>query len=678
MIVGKEPIRMEKQDCYKKKEESGFRLPWGISLSAKEIIGMILLAVLLTACLGSVLNPLTEAFMPETAVTVQRVDDTEGKNVTILYEEYEENADEFFLQLKKANEESGNPWEYVQGEPGKSWTMLVDTPDCGALTIGTRATPRKYLTLLCNRAGGVVEVISSYGAVTVDTYRDQDESEIQRVYLFEHSRRIYMLKIAAYGIAFAVVLALMTVLFLLFKYRITVPGWLLKPIGLLDFLLCGLILFGTAVALYKIGIPNYLQVGDETAYWQTTLLHEGRLDLDYLSGLFAPRGYWCYIPQTIAQMTGKALSVDAVIIWQLLLAISWSLFVCGIFPGLYKRLSGKEACRLHLLPVMLVLLTTWRQLLTSVLMDAFGMIAFFAFLYYMESIYEDSGWRKAGLLAGFFASVACSFRPANMIGVAGIFLFEVFSRREKKNDYKKLTESLAIGILAFVIGCVPQFAINYNRGHVGLLPYDHEGAWLGSSVTEWSSDYAMSHGNIAYPLLATDDQMLTMKNKLYNNDSSLTMEQLFDVYMYSPVETMMLIVKKLLIGFDQKTNIAHPGDGAVPWRETQGMLFSLWNYFILFSGVFVLLKSERVTKREKWIAGLVIGLLVLPETFMKIEWRYIMAGYFMIYYFFTFAFVGPLVQERREREWLFEKTDYLPGLAVFMFAYLTMSFMFLA
>jgi magnesium-transporting ATPase (P-type) len=194
----------------------------------------------------------------------------------------------------------------------------------------------------------------------------------------------------------------------------------------------------------------------------------------------------------------------------------------------------------------------------------------------------------------------------------------------------------------------------------------------------WSSDWALANGNIAYPLLATDDQMRTMKNKSYNNETPLSLEQLLDIYMESPVETLMLIAKKLVIGFDQKTNIAHPGDGAVPWRETVGMIFSLWNYFVLFSGMYAFCKNKEIVAKEKWMAGLVFVLTVLPQTFMKIEWRYVMIGYFLIYYFFAFYFVGPLLQERKKRRTLLMQTDYLMKLSIFMFVCLTLSFLFLA
>ena len=78
------------------------------------------------------------------------------------------------------------------------------------------------------------------------------------------------------------------------------------------------------------------------------------------------------------------------------------------------------------------------------------------------------------------------------------------------------------------------------------------------------------------------------------------------------------------------------------------------------------------------MAGLIMVLTVLPQTFMKIEWRYIMIGYFVIYYFFAFYFMEPLLLERRKRRTLLLQTDYLMKLSIFMFTCLTLSFLFLA
>lgn len=650
-------------------------LPTGKTLS-----GIVLLSVLLTACLCSVINPISEGLLPTKSVTISRVDNEPGRQVTILYEDYAENEDELFMELKEANSQNGNGWEFVQGVKSFTWTRLVDTPESNGITISSKISPRKYITFLCNRGGGIVE-ISIDGKITlIDTYKDQEQSDILRYYVFGDFKRIVLVKAVLYSVSFVLVFVLMCLLAHLIGKSITVPEILEKPIGKAEYLLCAGLFFGVSLILYYvIGIPNYLQAGDEMAYWITgiNIVYEKGFSLDYLSKLFSLRGYWCYIPQSLAILIGKELSFDASVVWILFLSSLWSWFVCGILPGMYRRMTGKETTRVHLIPIIVIMLTTWRMLLTSVMMDGLGMVMFFAFVFFLLGTFEEKNRILSGAAAGFCASVSCSFRAAHIIGVVGVFLYlliECFRRKE----LRRTVAGISFFGLTFFLVCIPQLFINLRAGHIGIFPYDQDGVYYGQSVRTWSSDYAMAHGNVAYPLLATDDQMLSMKSSRYDNDSIMTMEQLFDIYADSPIESIMLIVKKLFIGFDQKTNIAFPGDGEVPWRETSGMLFSLWNYFVLLSGIYVLFRDKEVNQKEKWIAGLIFLLLVIPETFMKIEWRYVLSGYFIIYYFFSYHFVVPLFRDQQERVKLARETNYLSYLAVLMFACLTLSFMFLA
>ncbi|MBE5870817.1 MAG: hypothetical protein E7294_06125 [Lachnospiraceae bacterium] len=647
--------------------------------SQKGRIGFFLLILLIMACLGDVVNPIAQKLLLPVPVTIQRTDQTAGRNVTILYEEYEHNPDELFLELKEENDAESHAWKYTKGDLGKSWTMLSDTPGSTALTITTKRSPRKYLTLLCNRGGGIVQIQAGEKVITVDCYKDQEKSEICRVYLFEHDRRLILVKIAIYSVVFLLVFVGALILADLFLNKTSMSDFFLAPPKKADIAGCFAILFGIAVYQYKVeGIPNYLKVGDEAGYWKTTLFQNGKLDLDFLAAQFSPRGYWCYVPQTIAKEIGERIGIDPSILWMLMVTFSWSILIMAFFPKLYQRMTQKQARRLQVIPFVIILLTTWRQLLTCVLMDAYGMMAFWFFLYGLFQFLED---KKAvtAVWTGISASVACSFRSAYFVGIIGFVVYAlILLWKEKKETHKKAVIGMLAGAAAFVIICLPQLAINLHRDHAGLLAHDNPHAYYDRYVTLWSSDWALANGNIAYPLLATDDQMRTMKNKSYNNETPLSLEQLLDIYMESPVETLMLIAKKLVIGFDQKTNIAHPGDGAVPWRETVGMIFSLWNYFVLFSGMYAFCKNKEIVAKEKWMAGLVFVLTVLPQTFMKIEWRYVMIGYFLIYYFFAFYFVGPLLQERKKRRTLLMQTDYLMKLSIFMFVCLTLSFLFLA
>ena len=179
-------------------------LPTGKTLS-----GIVLLSVLLTACLCSVINPISEGLLPTKSVTISRVDNEPGRQVTILYEDYAENEDELFMELKEANSQYGNGWEFVQGVKSFTWTRLVDTPESNGITISSKISPRKYITFLCNRGGGIVE-ISIDGKITlIDTYKDQEQSDILRYYVFGDFKRIVLVKAVLYSVSFVLVFVLM-------------------------------------------------------------------------------------------------------------------------------------------------------------------------------------------------------------------------------------------------------------------------------------------------------------------------------------------------------------------------------------------------------------------------------------------------------------------------------------
>ena len=63
---------------------------------------------------------------------------------------------------------------------------------------------------------------------------------------------------------------------------------------------------------------------------------------------------------------------------------------------------------------------------------------------------------------------------------------------------------------------------------------------------------------------------------------------------------------------------------------------------------------------------------------MKIEWRYIIAGYIALYYCFAFHFVGDAMEKADGRRAILQESNYLAGLAIFSFLYLTCSFTLLA
>lgn len=652
---------------------------------SREIAGLLLLAMLVSFCMKDVVNQWADSLLPMKSLTVSAMENDGDRSVTIVYEG---NDNEFFPQLKEASGAAETGWAYVEGEPGVRWTSLTLPPQSGQVTVKVKCSPRYYVTFFENREGGVLKLSNDKETIIHDCYKDVDNTELNRLFPFQHSKVLLLIKTVVYIALFMLLSLLFFTVDWFLKSKGNAGGriaaYFRKPITAVDFFICWVGLFVLAVYIYKVvGIPNYIHMGDEGSYWEELILNNGKWDVEMLAVRFAPRGYWCYIPQSIAHYIGDALSIDSSIVWMLIPSAVISWLSVYILPGLYALIGrGGKARKLHIIPVVVLMVTIWREYLTCVATDLFGLAFLFAGVCYIMCFFKTGKWTSA-VLAGTTASIAVSFRTANLPGLLAVAVYGLIATAMRRRKAGALTlcriaVGVAVGLFSFVVVCLPQLQVNLYRNHPGLLPYDHDQAYRGRSVTAWSSDYAMTNWNIAYPLEATDDQMHTMKDSAYVKEVPLNMEQLLDTYMESPLETVMLIGKKLIIGFDKKTNIAYPNPGpGVPWRETKGMLFSLWNYFVLFSGLYALFRS-RTTRKEKAISILVLVFLVLPETFMKIEWRYVFAGYMMLYYFFSYHFMNDVILSRDRRVAILENSGFLVAFVLFAVAYFTCSFTLLA
>lgn len=138
-------------------------------ITKRETVGLIILAVLLTATLRTGVNMLVDRMLPMEEVTIRRADNVAGRCIFILYEEYAENKDELFLALKEENEKSNAKWEYVESDRNESWTMLYSTDESSEITVSTKLNPRKYVTFMANAKGGAVEIESSKGKLVYNT-----------------------------------------------------------------------------------------------------------------------------------------------------------------------------------------------------------------------------------------------------------------------------------------------------------------------------------------------------------------------------------------------------------------------------------------------------------------------------------------------------------------------------
>lgn len=653
--------------------------------SVKEFICIFLFAVMITCLFKDGVNGLVEKLLPESEVTVitenKKHSAAKGTKVQLLFDG---KGGDLFETCNKAAKKKD--WVYVEGVYGESWTSLTSNSAGSTFTFHTKRTPNAYIQFSIIKTGGAVSVETSKEKQLIDTSSAGNEQEagVIRVYPFKDSHLKLFLQFFIYIILFAAILILLlSANFYLKNNIILIPQFLKREVRIGDIFWIWLLLYFMAIINYKvIGIPNYLQIGDEFSYWNSSLLHNGEINLKYLASEFSFRGYWCYVFPTIAKGIGSILHVDSIIVYLIFPSIFISVLSAFILPNLKKILCDKSAMVLETVCFLLVFLYSWAFCLTSVLMDLFGLVTLFACILFLLSYYKKEKFVHASV-AGIMGAMSCSFRLANIYVIYGFVIILVADKLIKKfkNEVKCFDKhfgtGVVIGIVSFLIIMTPQFVINSERGHLGFLPYDGDAAIDERSLIATSADIALTTGSVAIPMYVSDDQMLTMKPRLYDSNSPLTMTQLFDVFAESPLESFMYISKKILIGFDQKTNVAYPYM-TPEWRSSSGMTYSFINYFVLFSSVYMLFFAKKINKDERKVAALLFLTNVLPQTFTHMEWRYIIASYTMLYYIFAFRYMSDIVLETKEYKKLAEKDNYLPFMVIMMFFMFCASFSFCA
>lgn len=650
--------------------------------SVKEFICIFLFALMISCLFKDGVNGLVEKLLPESEVTVttenKKHSAAKGTKVQLLFDGKGGNL---FEACKKAARKKD--WVYVEGVYGESWTSLTSNSEGSTFTFNVKRTPNAYIQFSIIKAGGAVSVETSKEKQLIDTSsasNGQEAGEI-KVYPFKDSHLKLFLQFFIYFILFvAILVLLLSANFYLKNNIIHIPQFLKREVRIGDIFWIWLLLYFMAIINYKvIGIPNYLQIGDELSYWNSPLLHNGEINLKYLAGAFSFRGYWCYVFPAIAKGIGSILHVDSIIVYLIFPSIFISVLSAFILPNLKKILCDKSAMVLETVCFLLVFLYSWTFCLTSVLMDLFGLVTLFACILFLLSYYKKEKFVHASV-AGIMGAMSCSFRLANIYVIYGFVMVLIAYKLIKKirewngklNFDKHFGTGIIIGVFSFLLIMIPQFIINSERGHFGFLPYDGENALDGRSLIATSADVSLTIGSVVNPMYFSDDQMLTMKPRLYDSNSPLTMTQLFDVFAESPLESFMYIAKKIFIGFDRKTNVQYPYM-TPEWRSSSGMTYSFINYFVLFSGVYIVL-CKKINKDERKVVALLFLTNVLPQTFTHMEWRYIITSYTMLYYIFAFHYMSDIVLETKEYKRLAEKDNYLPFMVIMVFFMFCVSF----
>ena len=377
--------------------------------------------------------------------------------------------------------------------------------------------------------------------------------------------------------------------------------------------------------------------GDQGYYWKLgSYLFKDQYE-EILKGSYTFRGYITFVIPAIAQILGYYLKINSHWLFTMINNFFIVILLGYIVPEIHNQLSDKKAKNYQILILFLIFSFFWKGVYYSVLFDIFGA----TFLLWMILKILKLKTKKDIFVAGIFGGIATLCRGNYVWTVMILFLIKIAYELFKN---KKVS---LINIFLFWSGiiliCLPQIKINYDLGHIGLFPFDRVGSYVpGEKVTVFLINESMRNFFLTYPMGLGDrtSQQILIN---FSQGARLTMNQILSAFIYSPIETIIVIVKKIFLALDTRTNESYPSE---LWELT---FYSLVNYFIIATSLFFL-KDKVFTKKEKVLGILLFISAILPQTIMTVEWRYYIVLYFIVYYIFVFKFVSLIEQKEKFSE----------------------------
>lgn len=664
----------------------------------KNTFCLLFLSFMICSIMHSYINPAIDSIMPNKTVTLKVLDTQSGNHEIWLADDSAgyNLFQTFYLDADLKQWEYRDATEYQYSE-----NMLVSYGENvgDSIIFSAPIKSNAYILFWNHPLGGKVLIQVDDKEYTIDTY--SETGEFSRFYPFQESYLPFIARMITYFILIIAVFLVLTYIYGYIRHKrkpsalstVRFKAWYILPLWIA--------LFAYAVVQYRRGIPNYLVLGDDIYYWSLDLFNEGTIFNIFspewgqyvATKIFAARGYCCHLFSSLAHMAGRWTNIDAIYFYFIATSAAFACLVGYIFPELYYLIRGKKASILQVGISLIIVLFFWNGMLTAVLAD---MISSIAYLLGIVMFVKGIKSRKAryALVAGASISFAINcrtaFQYAIYLVIVGWIVFKIYKYITCTDKNKSVITALKsekvifqaslIALLSFIIVAFPQYQINKAKEHIGLFPFDYEGAWaLGNdpddtTLLEFHTNGALRTAYTGYPIQVADDQMRTIKNDVFNHEDFLQVPQTLRVYANSPLESMQYLVKKIVLAFDIKTSVAYPNE--INWRQTSGMLFSFLNYAVLISAVYGMVRRKCQNKIEILIFLVLFIGLVLPEMILTIEWRYFLPMYLFLYYLFVYNFFdldGAQVEMGSKRTCL-AQNNYLMVLTIGIFVLFLISF----
>ena len=663
----------------------------------KENIYIMFLSYLLAFCMFSYVNEFIYKILPDVEITISSYEPekNEGTEKNLLYIALleDENTSKFYklrdiFDENKKLKENTEGLNYINiGDYGYNLNSLHMNNPKNKVTIKMKKMPNSKLLFYNIGTSKKILLESKKSSIILDMLKEKKENFFMKssiildmskekegdffsYYPFSESKA-FLLYASFIYLSLGILIFISLNIIKRFLKKIKIPKYFLeynpKQLTLIIYAIISIYVsykFISNTLPKSLFLENGDLFGDQIYYWKIGKLLRN-LDMNGIrKHAVSFRGYFSSVIPMISQVIGEATNINSLWICFMLNNIFAALLLGYIIPELNNKLNPRKTKNYEILVLFAIFFIFWKGMFYAVIVDIMAAtFLLWSVLLFIESIYKKK--KLYMFFSGMFVSIAALNRGNYIFGIYFVFALFILNNMLKffgKQKYKLKNTFFALFFIGVFIISIPQIKINYDKGHIGMFPYDTEKSWGDYSLTQGLINHSIFATIGGYPYYATDPMTPKIAENFGFNVKHLpNINQNLTAFTNTPFAAFTMILKKIFISFDVKTAEVYP------WRKfsvyTDFYLFSFLNYFIILTS-FYLLGNNKIRRKfftvKELILISILVLFTLPPLIFTIEWRYYIINYLILYSIFCFKYFDFL----KEKE--FDKNSYLKFILFFI------------
>ena len=644
----------------------------------KENIYIMFLSYLLAFCMFSYVNEFIYKMLPDVELTISSYEPekNEGteKNLNYIALLEDENTSKFYklrdvFDENKKLKENTEGFNYINvGDYGYNLNSLYMNNPKNKVTIKMKKMPNSKLLFYNIGTSKKILLESKKSSVILDMSKEK-EGDFFSYYPFSESKA-FLLYASFIYLSLGILIFISLNIIKRFLKKIKIPKYFLeynpKQLTLIIYAIISIYVsykFISNTLPKSLFLENGDLFGDQIYYWKIGKLLRN-LDMNGIrKHAVSFRGYFSSVIPMISQVIGEATNINSLWICFMLNNIFAALLLGYIIPELNNKLNPRKTKNYEILVLFAIFFIFWKGMFYAVIVDIMAAtFLLWSVLLFIESIYKKK--KLYMFFSGMFVSIAALNRGNYIFGIYFVFALFILNNMLKffgKQKYKLKNTFFALFFIGVFIISIPQIKINYDKGHIGMFPYDTEKSWGDYSLTRSLMSTSLNITLTGWPYLVKDGMTQKMSENFGTKEIVPSINQTLTVYITTPIVSFTTALKKIFLSLDVKTADVYP---LHKFRlHTDFYLFSFFNYFIILTSSYFLgnkkIRNKFFTKKELSIYGLV-SLFLVPSLIFTVEWRYFILNYLILYSIFCFKYFDFL----KEKE--FDKNSYLKFILFFI------------